>query len=306
MSVHPVIQQMLDRAGAEHRPPLSSLTVADARKMFSANRQALRSGPELVAVEDMAIAGPAGPIPCRLYVPREAPLGVGVYLHGGGWVLGALDDFDALVRTLAHRSGCVLLSVDYRLAPEHPFPAALEDAAAAIAWAATTGCARFSVGPGIVVAGDSAGANLAAVSSLHAAAQIRAQVLFNPCVDAAFDTASYREFGNDLLLTEADMRWFFAHYDPSGNWERPDIAPLRSTQLDNAPPTWIGVAEYDVLRDEGLAFASCLAAAGRLVTCRRYPGLIHGYARMFNLVDTADAAVSEAAEAIQKTFSRGG
>lgn len=302
MPLHPVVQNILNRQRSSGSRPLSSLALEEARGNFASARQALGKGPELASVADLTVEGPAGPIPCRLYVPEGTVSGLCVYLHGGGWLLGALDDFDALARALSQRSGCAVLSVDYRLAPEHRFPAALEDANAALAWAAA-GSRKLLGGPlPLVIGGDSAGANLATVAALERGkdVDVKLQVLFNPCVDAAFDTPSYVGYGAGYLLTTDDIIWCMSQYAPREQWLTPRISPLRSASLTAAPPSWIGVAEYDPFRDEGEAYANKLRNAGCKVEFRCYRGVMHGYARLFNLVDIADGAVSDAANAMRQ------
>ncbi|MCB1388505.1 MAG: alpha/beta hydrolase [Rhodobacteraceae bacterium] len=291
MPLHPAVQAGWDRARATGFVGYAAMPVAEARAHFSAVSRLLPPGPDM-PVDDLAIPVAGGAIAARLYRPDGAR-GLCVYFHGGGWVLGRLADFDALCRELARRSGVAVLSVDYRLAPEHPFPVPVEDALAAVRWAS----AHTPVPAGIAVAGDSAGGNLATVAALALRGEIalKAQLLFNPCTDADLARPSYATYGTGYLLSLADVRWFLSLYAPGANPEDMRLAPLRTPDLTGAPPAWIGVAEHDVLRDEDEAYAAALASAGVPVTCRLVPGVMHAFARGYATVAPSDAAVSEAA-----------
>ncbi|WP_272874905.1 alpha/beta hydrolase [Roseomonas marmotae] len=187
------------------------------------------------------------------------------------------------------------------LAPEHPFPSGLEDCEDALRWASRHLPALIGRDGPLVLAGDSAGGNLAAVIAqrLHAEIPMAGQVLVYPVTDARFDTASYLRHGSGLTLTRDDMRWFFEHYAPPEQWPDPALSPLRQPEVHSAPPTVVALAEYDVLHDEGKAYAGRLEAAGRLAARRFYPGVTHGFLRLHNLVDTADQAVTELAADIR-------
>jgi acetyl esterase len=302
MPLHPVLALMLEAGRLAGRPQLSDGTPADARLLVAAGRQALGAGPAVAAVREVSIATRAGSIPGRLFRPLTPAVGLIVYLHGGGWMIGALDDFDAFARTLAARSGCALLLVDYRLAPEYSFPAGLDDAEDAIRWAAAHCADLAGRSVPLIVAGDSAGANLAIVAALELRGQVKLaiQLLFYPVTDADTDTPSYRAYGTDYFLTQKDMQWFFRHYAGEHPVTDPRIAPLRCNDLNGAPATWIATAEYDVLRDEGEVFAQRLLASGVPVHMHRYMGLSNGFARLMNLVDAADQALSDAAAAISR------
>lgn len=302
MALHPVVKTMIDAIRQAGRPQLSDGTPEDARALVAAGRKALGSGPAVGATSEVSIATRDGSVPGRLYRTVDPESGLIIYLHGGGWVVGTPDDFDAMARVLAVRSGCALLMVDYRLAPEHPFPAGLHDVEDAIRWSAAH-CADLAGGTvPIVVAGDSAGANLAAVAALALKNEMKLalQLLFYPVTDCDTDTSSYRSYGSDYPLTRRDMQWFFGHYAAEHLMRDPRIAPLRATDLKGAPPAWIATAEYDVLRDEGEAFATRLSEAGVSVHLHRYAGMPHGFARMMNLVDTADQSLDDAAAAVAR------
>jgi acetyl esterase len=254
-------------------------------------------GPAVTGVRDLTISATAGPIAARLY-PAAAPnpTGTVVYLHGGGWVTGDLEYSDAFCRHLAVDGGCTVLSVDYRLAPEYPFPAPLEDAYAALEWAAAE-----LAGPGsLAVAGDSAGGALAAACTLRArdedGPQLVGQLLVYPVVDADFTRPSYASNGTGLVLGPAEMAWFWSHYLPDENGRlNPLAAPLRAADLSHLPPAVIVVADLDPLRDEGLAYAARLAEAEVPVRLRHVPGLVHGFLRFTARVNAAAILASELA-----------
>ena len=255
-------------------------------------------------MKDIEIPGPSGVIPARVYKPVPDPVGTVVYYHGGGWVLGCLDEFDAVCQLLAVASGARVVSVDYRLAPEHPFPAAVDDAFAALVRVA----AQHPEEP-IVVAGDSAGGNLAAVSALRAreagGPEIALQVLVYPVVDCDLTRPSYLECsGSGLFLNTAEMVWFWDHYAPDeAEREHPYASPIPASDLAGLPPTYVVVAEHDPLRDEGLAYAAALESAGVPVTVTRYDDQIHAFFWLVNVMETADRAVVEAGAAIRDAMS---
>jgi acetyl esterase len=302
MALHPVVQKMLQAMRAAGRPALSAGSPAQAREVVSASRSALGAGPQVGPVSELRVPTRAGQLAARLYRAQSGQEpGLVVYLHGGGWVCGSVDDFDVLARALVDTSGCAVLSVDYRLAPEFPFPAGLEDAQDAMVWAHDHMVQLLGHGARLVVAGDSAGANLATVAAtlLRQKISIALQCLFYPVTDADFSRASYQAHGEGLPLTQADMQWFFGLYAPPALWQEAQISPVRHPDLAGSPPAWIAAAEYDVLHDEALDYAARLRAAGVPVTLQRVLGLPHGFARMLNLIPEAGAAVSDAAEHIR-------
>ena len=259
-----------------------------------------------VSSRQLDLPGPAGRIKALLYEPAVLPArrGLLVYYHGGGWVVGSLTGYDNLCRFLALRSGVRVLSVDYRLAPEHRFPAAVHDAVAAfehaVAHAAEWGADPMLVGVG----GDSAGGNLAAVVAHQAALADRPRPAFALLIYPATDFTSRREsrrmFGTGFLLTDARMTWFENHYLPAGaDKADPRLSPLCAADLSGLPPTYLVTAGFDPLRDEGEAFSARLAEAGVPVTMRRQEGLVHGFANMFNASPTAQAAMIEVAAALR-------
>ena len=291
---------LITQAAAAGRPALSAGTPAEARALLGAGRTALGRGPELHHVEDLMVETRSGALPARLFRPSADPNGLVLYLHGGGWVLGGIDDFDAAARLFAERSGMALLLPEYRLAPEHPFPAAVEDALDCLDW--MNEHASSLVGPErpLVIAGDSAGANLATIAAAELTGRVHLarQVLIYPVTDCDFDRPSYLGPANAGLISRSDMLWFFENYVGGRERADPRISPLRRGDLDGLPPTYVATAEYDVLRDEGEAYAHRLAEAGIPTTLARYAGLPHGFVRLFNLVPEADRAMAHIADAL--------
>jgi acetyl esterase len=290
-SLDPQFADLFRAAAAAGAPPLTALSPEQARARVSAGDGLVAPGPELPGVRDLTVSGGEGPIPARLYpAPGGKPVATLVYLHGGGWVTGDLEYSDALCRHLAADVGCTVLSVEYRLAPEHPFPAPLDDAWAALRWAAD----ELAGGTPLVVAGDSAGGALAAACALRArddgGPALAAQLLVYPVLDADLDRPSY--LGEVAGMGRAEMAWFWEHYcpDPAVRAEAP-AAPLRAADLSGLPPTVLLVADLDPLRDEGLAYAERLAAAGVPLRLHHTPGLVHGFLRFTTRVDAAAAVV---------------
>ena len=262
----------------------------------------------MARVEPIEIPGTAGTIGARLYVPPRAdsqsPSPLLVYFHGGGWVIGDLDTHDGPCRFLAKHSGVALLAVDYRLAPEHPFPAAVEDAESAYRWAVANAGQLEADPTRVAVGGDSAGANLAAAICLIArdagAPSPAMQLLIYPVTDAAGEVASRRTFGKGFLLTSNDMDWFEERYLPEGSDRSdPRVSVLRAPDLSGLPPAYVATAGFDPLRDEGEAYAQRLREAGVDVALRRHPGLIHTFANLTAICPSARAAMLEAAGALR-------
>jgi len=291
-------QKLLDMMAEAGGPPLSEMSPQEARQVPAILAELTGAGPEVASVRDVEIPGPAGAIPARVYEPVADPPGTVVYFHGGGWVIGGLDTWDAAVRNLAKESGARVVSVDYRLAPEHPFPAAADDAHAATQWAA----GEFG-GP-IVVAGDSAGGNLAAVTALRAREQgpeIVLQVLVYPVVDSDVTTDHYAQYRDThLILNTPDMVWFWGHYAPDpADRVHPDAAPLRAESHEGLPPAWVLLAGNDPLLAEGEAYVARLEEAGVPVTAVRYDDQIHAFFTLPNLIEAGNRALAEAGAAIK-------
>jgi len=310
MPLDPQVQTLLNQVNAMGAPPLHTMSVPDARAAL-AEMAALQGEPAAVArVEDRRIPGPQGAIPVRLYTPAgNAPFPALVYYHGGGWVLGSIESHDGVCRTLANAAGCAVVSVDYRLAPEHKFPAAAEDAYAALQWVATN-AHDMDVDPArIAIGGDSAGGNLTAVVALMARDRggpaLVHQLLVYPVTDSACDTASHRDNADGYFLTKDSMLWFWNHYTRNDADRRnPYAAPLRAESLRGLPPALVITAEFDPLRDEGEAYAARLKEAGVPVKHTRYNGMIHGFFGMSALLDQAKTAVGEAGKALRAAFAR--
>jgi acetyl esterase len=275
---------------------ISAGSPAEARAAAAARREVAGSGPDMAEVRDFTIPGRTHGINARLYRPHGDQPGTVVYLHGGGWVIGCLDDFDLTARVLADRSKRSVVMPDYRLAPEQPFPAALEDCEDCVLWVAQS----RPKGEPIAIAGDSAGANLATVTaaSLRGRVNLAMQLLAYPVTDCNFDTPSYLSESDGMSFTRDDMRWFFNHYAPPGLHSDPRISPLRNPDLSGLPPTLIITAEHDILRDEGEAYADRLRAAGVVVEFRCYRGVTHGFLRHYNHLDVARAAIVESAASL--------
>jgi len=292
---HPQIQVLLDASAGI--PSFSDLTPIGARALLaqlSAARPAL-SLPEIGEIRDFTIPGPAGELGIRHYRPvQPKSRGSVVYAHGGGWVLGTPEISESLCRVLVYESGCDLYSVDYRLAPEFPFPAPLEDVFAALTWVAS----RNDVP--LFIAGDSAGGNLAAAATLRArdagGPRIAGQILVYPVTDHDFNTGSYVAHGTkNLVVTTKDMQWYWHHYvaDPKRRND-PLAAPLRAANLNGLPPALIIVAGLDPLCDEGEAYARRLNADGTSARLRRYDDMVHGFLGMIGFADVPDEAAREA------------
>ncbi len=307
MPLHPEYAAMLQQLAAEPGPALSDMPIADARAMYRMMRPA---APELevARVEDRTIQGPTGAIRVRVYTPSDGKrLPLLINFHGGGWVIGDLETADAVSRELCQRADCVVISVDYRLAPEHRFPAAVDDAYAATCWVADNATALSGDANKIAVFGESAGANLAAVVAQLArdrnGPSIAYQLLAYPVTDARFDTSSYRDNADGYLLTRAGMEWFWDSYcaNPSDR-KNPLATPLNATNFGKLPPALIMTAEFDPLRDEGEAYAAKLKAAGVQVDCIRFDGLIHDFLAMSRQLSAVKPAMDKAVDGLRNAL----
>ena len=308
MSLDPQAKRIIDATIALNLPPTEQMTPAQARESMLARTAGLGPVEDVARVADHRVPVDGGEITVRAYTPVGAgPFPALVFFHGGGWVIGDLETHDGICRSLANAAGAVVASVDYRLAPEHKYPAAAEDSYAATRWVAAE-ARRLNVDPRrIAVGGDSAGGNLAAVVSLMARDRggpaLAFQLLVYPVTEHAFATASYKENAEGYLLTRASMEWFWNHYLRSAaDGRQPYASPLLAASLERLPPALVMTAEFDPLRDEGEAYADRLRQAGVPVTVTRYKGLVHGFFRWINLVDQARASRDEAASALRKAF----
>ena len=265
-------------------PPLHESTPAEARALGASLAALAGPAPRMGSRQDSTVTAPDGHlVPVRTLVPPQGASGVIVYLHGGGWVIGAIDEFDTLAAKLAERTSCAVVLVDYRLAPEHRYPAAVDDCWAAVEWVAAhrADIAGRADVP-LIVAGDSAGGNLSAVMARRSrdrgGPRIDLQVLIYPVTDADFERPSYTDPENQLLLTRDAMVWFWDHYVPDAEQRaEPDASPLHAASLADLAPAVVLTAEHDVLRDEGEAYADALRTAGVPVDFRRHAGQAHGF-----------------------------
>ncbi len=282
-----------------------------AERAARADAMAVLAGPlqEVARIENRTIPGSAQPIPVRVYWPVEAEnLPALVYYHGGGWVIGSLDSADHTMRALANSSGCVVISVDYRLAPEHKFPAAVEDAGAALRYVAEHP-GEFDIDPNrIAVGGDSAGANLAAVLCLMArdngGPKIAYQVLVYPVTDYADARPSMQEFAQGYFLTKPMMDYFWNHYlARPEDGSHPHASPIRAESLAGLPPAIVLTAECDPIRDQGEAYAQRLRDAGVPVSLKRCAGMIHGFFNLAGVIDGGKEAIEDAGVALRSALN---
>ncbi len=307
--IDPDLQRLLAIVHDVTQPQMADLSPDDARNWVRSMRRPSRRPQPMDLVADRTIPGPHGPLPVRVHHPRPSePLPLLVHLHGGGWVLGSVEEADPVARRLAREVDAVVVSVDYRLAPEHRFPAAVEDAIAATTFIATH-ASDFGGDPDrVVVGGDSAGGNLAAVTTIALrdarGPGLAGQYLLYPVTDADFTRPSMIEHAVGKLLQTADMGWFWDHYCPvledRADWR---ASPLRAADLSGLPPAVITLAGHDPLFDEGLDYAARLAEAGVPVSLHRADDLVHGYAGLVEVSDRCDAAVTEVASLIRELLA---
>ncbi len=283
--VHPQVAAVLAALGSS--PLGAAPDLAGLRASYGDAARRFGGAPEPVgAVRDLTIDGT---VPARVYRPLEpadGEPGCALWLHGGGWVMGDLDGFDHVCRALANAAGHTVVSVDYRLAPEHPFPAGLDDARTALAWACGAGATELGHDPGrVVIGGDSAGGNLATVAARDGGARL--QLLVYPVTDGALDTASHLAGTEGPLLTRGEMESCWAAYVAPGARLGPDASPLRAAPeaLAGSPPALVVVCGFDVLRDEGIAYAERLGTAGVPVELVDFPDMVHGFLRWGGVVD---------------------
>ena len=309
MPLHPQVKTVLEQMAAAG-PPLHHLLPVEARKATEAMR-ATTGEPERVAkVEDRTFRGPAGNLPVRIYTPDgRGPFPVLVYFHGGGWVVGSIETVDASCRSLANLAGCIVVSADYRLAPEHKFPAAADDCYATIRWAALHAASFHGDPARMAIGGESAGANLVAVAALMAqergSTPLVLQLLMYPVLDYSFNRPSHKENGEGYFLTTEMMLWFWRQYlNSDADGESHLASPLRARFLSGVAPAAIFTAEFDPLRDEGAAYAAKLREAGVPVTYKCCDGLIHGFMGMAKVVEPAKKALENAAAALRAAFAQ--
>jgi acetyl esterase len=307
MPLDPQAQAVMEQVAALGFPPVHQVSPEQARANNRARPRA--PGPAVARVEDRRLPGPEGEIPVRIYTPGgTGPFPALVWFHGGGWVVGDLESADATARHLTVGANCVVVSVDYRLAPEAKFPGPAEDCYAATKWVAQNAASINADSGKIAVGGDSAGGNLAAAISLMARDRggppLALQLLVYPVTDRDFSTESYVQNAEGYQLTRDSMVWYWEHYlKADADAANPYAAPLQAQDLRNLPPALVITAEYDPLRDEGEAYAHRLEAAGVSTTCTRYDGMIHGFFGMAATIDKGKQAIAQASAALKEAFA---
>jgi acetyl esterase len=307
----PQVRDLLAVLNGDGSRSLADLSPAEARRRLTELPDVgLREEP-LERVEDHAIDAEGDRrVPIRVYAPSGTNgLPILVYLHGGGWVTGNLDVNDYRCRRLATRAGCMVVAVDYRLAPEHPFPAAAEDAYEALTWAMREADSLGGDPNRVAVAGDSSGANLAAAATLmirdRGGEQPVLQVLTCPATDYELESESMRTYGNSFVIERRDLRWCWDHYlSGAADADDPYASPLRAPSLERLPPALVMTAELDPLRDQGEAYAGRLESAGVQVTLTRYPSMVHSFVDFEGSLDAAAEALDQTADALQAAWSR--
>jgi len=311
MSLHPQAQAIVDAANAAGVPFEADDYRAMRAGYAATTAQYRHATPALDSVAEQTLAGPGGPITARVYRPRRArgapPPGVLVFCHGGGWVVGDLETHDHVCRYLAGHADCAVVALDYRLAPEHRFPAAFDDTVAGVRRVAQQAAELGFDAGRMAVGGDSAGGNLAAAAALAVRGEIalRLQLLIYPAVDLAADNASLRDNAHGYVLTRAAMAQFIDWYVPDRalvtDWR---ASPFHAADLTGVAPALVQTAGYDPLRDEAIAYVERLAGAGIAVTHDHYPDMIHGFARMGGRIDTGIVALARAAAALREALTR--
>ena len=310
MPLDPQLKTLLDQIASLGGPPIQELGVTQARALLEGFAAAGGPPAEVARVEDRTFAGPAGDVPVRIYRPTDAagPQPVLVWFHGGGWVLGSIAGSDLTCRELAVRAGVVVVSVGYRLAPEHPYPSGVDDCLAALVWVAAA-AGELGVDPTrVAVGGDSAGGNLAAVVALAArdagGPAVRFQLLVYPATDLLMSYPSVRDNGQGYMLTDDSMKWFIELYlGDDGDPKDPRVSPIYADDLSGLPPALVITAEFDPLRDEGEAYGTRLQQARVATKVSRYDGMIHGFFSMAAMVEAARPAAAEAADALRRALA---
>jgi len=312
MPLDPLLKSFLDHVAAEAGPKMWEMDPPAAREALA--QLMAFAGPKDVPigkVSNIAIPGPAGDIPARVYTPVAAggePLPALIFFHGGGFVIGSVDTHDGLARMLANGSGCRVISVEYRLSPEHRFPAAVEDAFAATSWIEKSAAQLGIDANRLAIGGDSAGGNLAAVVTHLArdagAPRLAFQMLLFPVTHFGADTVSKREFAEGYFLEAKGMEWFGAHYmGPEPDLHHPHASPLLNDKLNGLPPAYVMVAGFDPLHDEGVEYAEKLRKAGIAVTIDDYPELVHDFIYLVGVLPQASEAMNKAAKALKEALA---
>ncbi|WP_085523691.1 alpha/beta hydrolase [Tuberibacillus sp. Marseille-P3662] len=309
MVLDPQVKALLEQMEASDVPPMESLSPEQARAGFQSLNDSSTEELEPVGyLSNRVIPGPGGDLPIRIYTPEgTGPFPVLVFYHGGGWVIGDLDSHDNMCRSLTNLANTVVVSVDYRLAPEHKFPAAVDDCYTALRWVSEHPSELNIDSSHIAVGGDSAGGNLSTVVSYltkqRGGPQLAYQLLLYPSTHISADTASHRENGEGYFLTTESMTYFRNHYLRTvEDAEDPLVSPYLIEDLSGLPPAMVVTAEYDPLRDEGEAYARRLKEAGVPVIAKRYDGMIHGFISMAEQLDKGKQALQDAAQALRSAF----
>jgi acetyl esterase len=315
MPLDPQCEAIINAARAAGGAPFDQINHVAARRAYARATAAYRhTSGDLESVENKQFPGPAGDVPVRIYRPvsnDDGGLPCLVFFHGGGWVLGDLDSHDHMCRHLAHGARAMVVAVDYRLAPEHKFPAALDDCCAAVRWVFDQAHSLGIDASRIAVGGDSAGGNIAAAVSISMrdtnGPSLTAQLLIYPAVDFTADNDSLRENGSGFLLTRDAIELFAEHYLPNRESRSdPRASPQLRNNHANLPRAFVQTAEFDPLRDEGRTYAETLMAAGCPVEYKCYPGVVHGFARMCARVDAAIVALDDACGVLREAFASNG
>ena len=308
MPLDPQAKAVIDQIAALGLPAAHTVSAQEARENAKARPRS--PGPEVAKVEDRTVPAPDGPVPVRIYTPKgPGPFPILAWYHGGGWVVGDLESADGTARHLCVGSESVVVSVDYRLAPETKFPGPAEDCYAATVWAAENAANLNADASRLAVGGDSAGGNLAAAVSLmskdRSGPEIAFQLLVYPVTDRNFETASYKDNAEGYMLVTAGMQWYWdAYLSNDADAANPYAAPLQAKSLVGQPPALVITAEFDPLRDEGEAYAKRLKEAGVETTATRYDGMIHGFFGMGAVIDKGAQAVAEGCAAMKAAFAR--
>ena len=313
MPVDPQMQGVLDRIAKAALPAFYSVSADEARRLYRESRAAFSPAvPEVAEARDLALSGPGGRIPLRLYrglgTEAGALLPVLVFFHGGGWTIGDLDTHDIVCRTLANKARCAVVAVDYRMGPEHKFPAAVDDCIAATRWVAAQSAAIGVDVSRIAVGGDSAGGNLAAVTAIAlrdaGGPPLVFQALVYPATDQRMDSDSHARLAEGYLLTRNNMLWFRGNYLEPGQYDDWRASPLRAADLGRLPPAHIITAGYDPLLDEGRAFSDRLVAAGVPVLYECFEGMTHGFLTLGGVVAGANHALYRLAQSLSQAFKQ--
>lgn len=316
-TLHPQVAALLEAAKSSKIPPMHTVSAVEARRIYRETRgKLLPPAPQMALCEDISIPGPAGKIPARHYRPAGSAAGQKlpalVFFHGGGWVIGDLDTHDVLCRELSNGAGCAVFAIDYRIGPEHPFPAAIDDAIAAVRHFSEHAADYNIDATRIAVGGDSAGGNMSAVVALAVrdagGPKLKYQLLIYPATDQRMCHASHKANGAGYLLTCDLIEYFRGHYLPDAkqydDWR---ASPLLAKDLSGLPPAYVLTAGFDPLVDEGKEYADRLGSAGVKVEYRCYEDMVHGFILMGGVLDTARAAVADCALRLKRAFAtRGG